>query len=223
MTPLGPSPAAPRLQIRRRPARSYPTPPAPRLFSFACLILPVSIFSRLILILVLVLRLSLTLTSSSIQSAFRPTRLAATRRSTSPTSVRVTQHTATHRNATHRNAMPSSNQGPRHVGQWLYLRPECVAEYKKCHAAVWPKVLEQIRDSNVRDCTSTLSHTLIHPLRLPPSPPSLSAPFLYVCPANTAQTPYSSPCTRAQRSSRASNTSAPLSTRTWRAWPPTPS
>lgn len=50
--------------------------------------------------------------------------------------------------------MASTNQGPRRIGQWLYLRPDAIDEYKKCHAAVWPKVLEQIRDSNVRDCTS---------------------------------------------------------------------
>jgi L-rhamnose mutarotase len=43
-------------------------------------------------------------------------------------------------------------QGPRHVGQFLYLRPECIDEYKKCHAAVWPEVLEQIKDSNIIDC-----------------------------------------------------------------------
>ena len=48
----------------------------------------------------------------------------------------------------------ASNQGPRRIGQWLYLRPECIDEYKKCHAAVWPEVLEQIKDSNVRDCMS---------------------------------------------------------------------
>ena len=48
--------------------------------------------------------------------------------------------------------MASTNQGPRRIGQWLYLRPECIDEYKKCHAAVWPEVLEQIKDSNVRDC-----------------------------------------------------------------------
>ena len=50
--------------------------------------------------------------------------------------------------------MSSTNQGPRRVGQWLYLRPESIDEYKKCHAAVWPQVLEQIKDSNIRDCTS---------------------------------------------------------------------
>lgn len=63
--------------------------------------------------------------------------------------------------------MASTNQGPRRIGQWLYLRPECIDEYKKCHAAVWPEVLEQIKDSNVRDCTSPF-HTN------PTLPPPLS-------------------------------------------------
>jgi hypothetical protein len=44
-------------------------------------------------------------------------------------------------------------QGPRRIGQWLWLKPECVQEYKKCHAEVWPEVLEQIKDSNIKDCT----------------------------------------------------------------------
>ncbi|KAH6633743.1 L-rhamnose 1-epimeras-like protein [Boeremia exigua] len=55
--------------------------------------------------------------------------------------------------------MASTNQGPRHVGQWLYLRPECIDEYKKCHAAVWPEVLEQIKDSNVHDYSIFLTLT----------------------------------------------------------------
>lgn len=49
---------------------------------------------------------------------------------------------------------PPTNQGPRRIGQWLYLRPECIDAYKKCHAAVWPEVLEQIKDSNIADCMS---------------------------------------------------------------------
>ena len=52
--------------------------------------------------------------------------------------------------------MTSTNQGPRRIGQWLYLKPECIEEYKKCHAEVWPEVLEQIKDSNIKDCTSYL-------------------------------------------------------------------
>lgn len=67
--------------------------------------------------------------------------------------------------------MPSTNQGPRRVGQWLYLRPECIDEYKKCHAAVWPEVLEQIKDSNVRDCKSP--HSLPNPISVPPFPNTL--------------------------------------------------
>lgn len=49
----------------------------------------------------------------------------------------------------------AANQGHRRIGQWLYLRPECIDAYKKCHAAVWPEVLEQIKDSNIKDCTSS--------------------------------------------------------------------
>jgi L-rhamnose mutarotase len=52
--------------------------------------------------------------------------------------------------------MSSTNQGPRRIGQWVYLRPECIEEYKKCHAEVWPAVLEQIKDSNIKDCISPL-------------------------------------------------------------------
>jgi hypothetical protein len=44
-------------------------------------------------------------------------------------------------------------QGPRRIGQFLYLKPSAIADYKKCHAAVWPAVLEQIKDSNIVDCT----------------------------------------------------------------------
>ncbi|KAF1972020.1 L-rhamnose 1-epimeras-like protein [Bimuria novae-zelandiae CBS 107.79] len=64
-----------------------------------------------------------------------------------------------------------ANQGPRRIGQWLYLRPECIKEYKKCHAAVWPEVLEQIRDSNVRDYSIYLTEG---------SKPMLFASFKYV-------------------------------------------
>lgn len=46
----------------------------------------------------------------------------------------------------------SSSKEPRRVGQLVYLKPEHLEEYKKCHAAVWPEVLEQIKDSNIVDC-----------------------------------------------------------------------
>ena len=49
-------------------------------------------------------------------------------------------------------AASSKPQGPRRVGQVIYLKPEHIDEYKRVHAAVWPEVLEQIKDSNVRDC-----------------------------------------------------------------------
>ena len=42
----------------------------------------------------------------------------------------------------------------RRVGQVIYLKPECIEEYKKCHAEIWPGVLEQIKKSNVSDCKS---------------------------------------------------------------------
>lgn len=31
------------------------------------------------------------------------------------------------------------------------LKPESIGEYKRLHAAVWPEVLDQIRQSNVRN------------------------------------------------------------------------
>jgi L-rhamnose mutarotase len=40
----------------------------------------------------------------------------------------------------------------RRFAQIIKLRPECVAEYKKVHAAVWPEVLKQIKDCNIVDC-----------------------------------------------------------------------
>jgi L-rhamnose mutarotase len=46
--------------------------------------------------------------------------------------------------------MPSSS--PKRVAQFVHLKPECLEEYKACHAAVWPEVLEQIKDSNIVDC-----------------------------------------------------------------------
>jgi hypothetical protein len=73
------------------------------------------------------------------------------------------------------NMSTSKPQGPRRVGQFLYLRPECIEEYKKCHAAVWPEVLEQIKDSGIEDCTAPLhpnSSPYPHPLHiLPPFTP----------------------------------------------------
>jgi L-rhamnose mutarotase len=72
-------------------------------------------------------------------------------------------------------ASTSSNQGPRRIGQWLCLKPESIEEYKKCHAAVWPEVLEQIKDSNIKDCALPFPIPfpfafLLHPFPPPQSP-----------------------------------------------------
>lgn len=60
----------------------------------------------------------------------------------------------------------SAPQGPRRIAQWLYLKPESIDEYKKCHAAVWPEVLEQIKDSNIRDCMYSSLSIRLHFLPL---------------------------------------------------------
>jgi hypothetical protein len=78
--------------------------------------------------------------------------------------------------------MTSTNQGPRRIGQWLYLKPESIEEYKKCHAAVWPEVLEQIKDSNIRDCDTLFPRSRFldtYPLRL--HLPVHGAPSYVVC------------------------------------------
>ncbi len=36
-------------------------------------------------------------------------------------------------------------------GSVIGLRPEKVEEYKRLHAAVWPKVLQMIKDCNIRN------------------------------------------------------------------------
>ncbi|KAH7316540.1 rhamnose mutarotase [Stachybotrys elegans] len=48
---------------------------------------------------------------------------------------------------------PSSRQkNPgRRIGQIVKLRPECVEEYKACHAKVWPEVLKQIKECSIED------------------------------------------------------------------------
>ncbi|KAF2191680.1 rhamnose mutarotase [Zopfia rhizophila CBS 207.26] len=49
------------------------------------------------------------------------------------------------------SASQDPTPGARRIGQMVFLRPEYFEEYKKCHAAVWPEVLEQIKDSNIAD------------------------------------------------------------------------
>jgi len=47
----------------------------------------------------------------------------------------------------------------RRIAQFLYLRPECVDQYKKVHEAVWSDVLAQIKDSNIEDYSIFLTMT----------------------------------------------------------------
>jgi L-rhamnose mutarotase len=39
------------------------------------------------------------------------------------------------------------------MGMVIGIKPEKIAEYKELHAAAWPAVLEQIRNSNIRNYT----------------------------------------------------------------------
>ncbi|KAI1432447.1 hypothetical protein GGR50DRAFT_697077 [Xylaria sp. CBS 124048] len=39
----------------------------------------------------------------------------------------------------------------RRIAQIVKLKPESVARYKEVHAAVWPEVLQQIKNCNIRD------------------------------------------------------------------------
>jgi len=52
------------------------------------------------------------------------------------------------------------NPGRRYA-QIVKLKPEHVEEYKKVHAAVWPEVLKQIKDSKMEDCTLPLPCPLL--------------------------------------------------------------
>lgn len=42
----------------------------------------------------------------------------------------------------------------RRFAQIVKLKPEHLDEYRKCHAAVWPQVLDQIKECNIADCAS---------------------------------------------------------------------
>ena len=39
------------------------------------------------------------------------------------------------------------------MGMMIGIRPDKIDEYKRLHAAVWPEVLQQIRDSNIHNYT----------------------------------------------------------------------
>lgn len=40
---------------------------------------------------------------------------------------------------------------PRRIGQIIRLKRSCLQQYKDCHAAAWPAVLDQIKDCNITD------------------------------------------------------------------------
>lgn len=46
----------------------------------------------------------------------------------------------------------------RRIAQIVHLKPSAVAAYKECHANVWPEVLQQIEDCNIKDCTFPLTN-----------------------------------------------------------------
>lgn len=45
----------------------------------------------------------------------------------------------------------------RRIAQIVKLKPEFVEQYKEYHANVWPEVLKQIKECQIRDC-ETLSN-----------------------------------------------------------------
>ena len=52
---------------------------------------------------------------------------------------------------------PPSNKSigkPKRVHQIISLKPEHYEDYKKCHAEVWPEVMEQIKRVGIEDCES---------------------------------------------------------------------
>lgn len=51
--------------------------------------------------------------------------------------------------------MKQKNPG-RWFGQVVKLKKDRVAEYKACHAKVWPEVLKQIKDCGIEDCKLTV-------------------------------------------------------------------
>lgn len=45
------------------------------------------------------------------------------------------------------------SQAVRRFAQIVKLKPQHLAEYKDVHARVWPDVLAQIKQCNIKDCT----------------------------------------------------------------------
>ena len=48
---------------------------------------------------------------------------------------------------------------PKRIAQIVRLKPSQVDTYKSCHAAVWPAVLQQIKDCNISDYSIFLDDT----------------------------------------------------------------
>jgi L-rhamnose mutarotase len=47
----------------------------------------------------------------------------------------------------------------RRIAQIIHLKPSAVKGYKECHANVWPEVLQQIYDCNIRDCIDYINNS----------------------------------------------------------------
>jgi hypothetical protein len=47
----------------------------------------------------------------------------------------------------------SNQTPPKRIHQIIKLKPEHYEAYKKCHAAVWHEVIEQIKKCHIEDCT----------------------------------------------------------------------
>lgn len=93
------------------------------------------------------------------------------------------------------------------IAQIVHLKPSALAVYKDCHANVWPEVLQQIKECNIRDCISLspfLPHS-IHLQRKKRGPKVTKTNY---------QTQYST--TTTARYSRHSSTSATTTQVTWR-------
>jgi L-rhamnose mutarotase len=49
------------------------------------------------------------------------------------------------------------------MAQTVRLRPSSLQAYKECHAAVWPAVLQQIKDCNISDYSIYLDDSTLGP------------------------------------------------------------
>ncbi|TKA81790.1 hypothetical protein B0A55_02151 [Friedmanniomyces simplex] len=52
-----------------------------------------------------------------------------------------------------------ANPQPRRIAQIVHLKRDSLQAYKDCHAAVWPAVLEQIKDCHISDYSIFLDET----------------------------------------------------------------